>query len=346
MDLLIINHRDLKHPKAGGAEEVIYEVSKRLVKRGVNVTWLAERVNGLREEDEIEGIRVIRRGNPLSIHLYSFFEAKKHEIVIDSVAHAVPFYSYLVNPKTVGLVHHVHQEVVKYELNPFLAKTVSFLEKGLKNYGRIIAVSNTTRRDLIEKLGVNPSKIKVIYNGIDHEKYKPGKKSDEPTILWIGRLKKYKNPLDAIQIAKRVKAKLIMAGGGDLETLVKKKIAEVNGEYLGRVSEEKKIELYQSAWIVIVTSFIEGWSMVTLEANSCGTPVIGYDKGSLPEIIKNGVNGYIVKYKGIEEMSKIINDLINDEKRIKQLWMSSYEESLRYNWDKSAEEYYEYLRRL
>jgi glycosyltransferase involved in cell wall biosynthesis len=86
--------------------------------------------------------------------------------------------------------------------------------------------------------------------------------------------------------------------------------------------------------------------MVTLEANSCGTPVIGYDKGSLPEIIKNGVNGYIVKYKGIEEMSKIINDLINDEKRIKQLWMSSYEESLRYNWDKSADEYYEYLKQM
>jgi len=53
---------------------------------------------------------------------------------------------------------------------------------------------------------------------------------------------------------------------------------------VGRVSEEDKIRLYQSAWIVIVTSFIEGWSMVTVEANACGTPVVAYDKGSLPEL--------------------------------------------------------------
>ncbi|ADX86447.1 glycosyltransferase family 4 protein [Saccharolobus islandicus] len=343
MDLLIINHRDLRHNKAGGAEQVIYEISRRLVKKGVNITWLSEEVKGLPKEEEIENIRIIRRGNSLTLHLYAPVEARKHKIVIDSVAHAVPFYSYLVNKNAIALVHHVHQDVVKYELNPIIARAVAFSERSVSNYKSIIAVSNTTKRDLVEKLKARENRIEVIRNGIDHNVYKPGNKASEPLILWIGRLKKYKNPLDAIEIAKRVKAKLIIAGGGDLEKEVIEKIKSVNGEYLGRVSEEDKIRLYQSAWIVIVTSFIEGWSMVTVEANACGTPVVAYDKGSLPEIIRNGVNGYIVEYKNIERMSKIINDLIGNEDRIKELWKNSYQESLNYDWDKSSEKYYNYL---
>ncbi len=344
MDLLIINHRDLKHPRAGGAEEVIYQISRRLVKKGINVTWLAEQVSGLKREEIIDDIRIIRRGNSLTLHLFSLNEAKKHDIVIDSVAHAVPFYSFLTNKKSIALVHHVHQEVVKYELNWFLSKVVATLERDIRNYNNVIAVSRTTKSDLVEKLKVREEKIKVIYNGIDHYKYKPGKKSDEPFILWIGRLKNYKNPLDAIEIAKRANVKLVMAGAGDLESIVRSKIREVNGEYLGKVSEEEKIKLYQSSWITLVTSFIEGWSMVTLEANSCGTPVIGYNKGSLPEIIKEGVNGYIISYKDVEKASKIIKELIRNESELKRLWKSSYEESLLYDWDKSANEYYEYLR--
>ncbi|QPG49975.1 glycosyltransferase family 4 protein [Saccharolobus solfataricus] len=343
MDLLITNHRDLRHRKAGGAEQVIYEISRRLVKKGVSVTWLSEEIKGLPKEEEIENIRIIRRGNSITLHLYAPIEARRHEIVIDSVAHAVPFYSYLVNKNAIALVHHVHQDVVKYELNPIMARAVAFSERSVSNYKSIIAVSNTTKRDLVERLKAKEDRIEVIHNGIDHNIYRPGKKASEPTILWIGRLKKYKNPLDAIDVAKRVKAKLVMAGGGDLENEVVQKIKTINGEYLGRVSEEDKIRLYQSAWIVIVTSFIEGWSMVTVEANACGTPVIAYNKGSLPEIIKNGVNGYIVNYKDIEAMSKIINELIEDEKRIKELWKSSYEESLNYDWDKSSEKYYNYL---
>ena len=342
MDLLIVNHRDLKHPRAGGAEQVIYEVGRRLVKRGVNVTWLAEGVKGLEDRDEIEGVRILRRGNVFSLHLYSLLEARKYDVVIDSVAHAVPFFSYLVNDNAIALVHHVHQEVLKYELNPIMARVLGELEKGIRYYKRVIGVSETTKKDLMNLLKVKS--VDVIKNGVDHDKYKPsGEKFSEPTILWIGRLKKYKNPLDAIEVGKRVKARLIIVGGGDLEDVVKRRISEVNGVYLGKVSEREKIELYQKSWIVIVTSFIEGWSMVTVEANACGTPVIAYNRGSLPEIIKNGVNGYIVDYKDVEKMSEIINYLISNESEIKRMWRSSYEESLKYDWDKTADEYYKYL---
>ncbi len=345
MDLLIVNHRDPKHPKAGGAEEVLYQVGRRLVKKGVKVTWLSEGVKGLEGEEEIEGIRIKRRGSPLTLHLYSIKEAMNHEIVVDSIAHAVPFYSFLVNEKAIALVHHVHQEVVYYELSKFKAWTVSTLERDIRKYDRVIAVSNTTKRDLSEKLGVDPEKVTTILNGLDHQKFRPGKKSEEPTLLWIGRMKKYKNPLDAVEVAKRTGMKLVVAGGGELEREVKRKVEEIGGVFLGKVSEEEKVKLYQSAWITLVTSFIEGWSMVTVESNACGTPVIAYKRGSLPEVVKEGVNGYLVEYKDVEGMAKRVKEVV-ESGEVRELWRSSYEESLNYDWDKTSDAYYSYLRKV
>ena len=57
-----------------------------------------------------------RRGDPLSLHFFSLVEARRHEFVLDSVAHAVPFFYYLVNPYSAALVHHVHQDVLDLEL--------------------------------------------------------------------------------------------------------------------------------------------------------------------------------------------------------------------------------------
>ncbi|MCG3110132.1 hypothetical protein L3N51_02429 [Metallosphaera sp. J1] len=180
MKLLFVNHRDVYHPQAGGAENVILEVAKRLVKRGVDVSWLSEAVGS--PPNTVEGVKLLHAGNQVSLHLHSLRFAREYDVVVDSVAHAVPFFSYLVNRKSIALVHHVHQEVVKYELNPLTALLVRQLEKGVRGYPWIISVSNTTKRDLVS-LKVDPSRVTVIHNGIDHSLYRPGEKSSTPTIL-------------------------------------------------------------------------------------------------------------------------------------------------------------------
>ncbi|QIW25164.1 glycosyltransferase family 1 protein [Sulfolobus sp. S-194] len=346
MKLLIVNHRDIFHPQAGGAERVIYEVSRRLVKKGYDVTWLSENVGSF--NDELDGIKFLHTGNKYTLHFRSLSYAKKgYDVVIDSIAHAVPFFSYIVNKKSVALVHHVHQDVVKYELNPLLAFIIRQLEKSIRNYPYIISVSNTTKNELIKRFRIDESKITVIYNGIDHEIYKPGEKSSTPTVLWIGRLKNYKNPLDAVKIFKKVrnnKAILYIAGGGDLEENVKRAIAgQKNIIFLGKVNESQKIKLYQQAWVVISTSFIEGWGMTIVEANSCGTPTVAYSSGSIPEIIEDGVNGFLVEYKNIDMFAEKLNYILDDENVMKYLSKRSYESSLKYDWNKTADEYYKYI---
>ncbi|MEM0175222.1 MAG: glycosyltransferase family 4 protein [Metallosphaera sp.] len=337
MDLLLVNHRDPRHPQAGGAEQVLLEVGKRLAKH-MSVTWLAESVPGLPGEEEIDGILVKRRGNRGSLHLHSLMEAKRHEVVIDSVAHAVPFFSYKVNKRTIALIHHVHQGVLDLEAGK-LSPILKWLERRVKGYNNFIAVSNTTKRDLI-KLGVK-AEIRVIYNGVDHQKYKPGPKG-EPTVLWIGRLKRYKNPLDVYEIARDLDFEFLLAGGGGLESEIRR-LNEPNVKFLGRVSEDEKVRLYQRSWVLISTSFIEGWGMTIVEANSCGTPVVAYATGSVPEIVKEGINGYLVRYKDVKAMREAIVRTISQGER---LFKSSYSESLNYNWDRSAEEYRSYVEAL
>nr|WP_230949670.1 glycosyltransferase family 4 protein [Sulfolobus acidocaldarius] len=326
MKVLVVNHRDIFHPYAGGSEVVIYEVSKRLMENGIEIHWLSENTR-LEGRNEIDGIKLIHKGNKVTLHFHSLKYAKNYDVVMDSVAHAVPFFSYLVNKRTVALVHHVHQYVVDYELSKPLAYVVKKLERYLKKYKRIIAVSHSTKLDLIKLLKIDEHKIEVIHNGVDHDKFRPGEKSPEPMILWIGRLKRYKNPLHAIKIFKmlKTKAKLIIVGKGekDIENqIIQASSSSDNIIYLGRIPEDQKIKLYQSAWVVLSTSFIEGWGMTITEANASGTPAVAYSVGSLPEIIQHGKNGFLVDYEDYTKAAEYIDYILSDENIMKKcLWI-------------------------
>ncbi|MEM3795464.1 MAG: glycosyltransferase family 4 protein [Thermoprotei archaeon] len=351
MDLLVLNHRDPHHPQAGGAEVVLHEVLKRLIKYGVSVTWMSERFNGAKTEEELDGIHIKRAGGSVSLHGYAIQEARKHDAVIDSVAHAAPFLSYLANNHTIALMHSVHQDVLRFEVDPFKAALLRSFERLVKHYPKIVAVSQTTANQLTTRLGVNPNKILVIHPGIDHDKYKPGTKGVRPTILWIGRMMKYKNPLDAVSIYLSLspetlrKTKLIIVGEGELRGQVEQAARKAGATYLGRVSEQYKIKLYQEAWVLLSTSYIEGWGMTVVEANACGTPVVGYATGSIPEIIKQGVNGYTVGYKQIGEAARKIEEIINAPQEERQtLYQNSNKESLKYDWYKTTQNYYQLIK--
>jgi glycosyltransferase involved in cell wall biosynthesis len=113
-------------------------------------------------------------------------------------------------------------------------------------------------------------------------------------------------------------------------------------KYLGRVSEEEKMRLYQSSWAVLSTSFVEGWGMTVTEANACGTPVLGYATGAIPELVRDGVNGLLVRYGDVRGLASLMQRAL-DERFSASLWEGSYRESLKYDWDLTASAYEDYL---
>src|SRR5256885_14406058 len=104
MNIIWVNHRDPRHPQAGGAEVHLREVAKRLVKKGCGVTLISEKFPGSKEEELIDGIKVLRRGGRLGIHLKAPLLvrrlAKDADIVVDDIAHAVPWWSRFVTKRS------------------------------------------------------------------------------------------------------------------------------------------------------------------------------------------------------------------------------------------------------
>lgn len=357
MRILWINHRDPFHPMAGGAEVHLLEVGKRLVQRGHEVTLLAERFDGSEPEEEIGGIRVRRFGGMFTLHIYAPYFVKKNsaefDVIIDDIAHAVPFWSPCFTRRpVVAIVHHVHQRVVETELNTILRCLVRRAERSMREtYENIITVSQTTKRDLVKQLGVEDSKIKVIYHGVDHQMYRPGMKFEEPMILWIGRMMRYKNldhVIEAFKLVSRLikSAKLILAGAGEEEQRIKSLVREkklANITFNGRISGSDKVRLLQGAWCIVYTSEVEGWGMTILEAAACGTPAIAYKSGALGEAIIDGETGLLVNYGDVGSLAERLVELLRNEDLRKELSDNALRYSYNFTWDKSAEQTEEYL---
>lgn len=349
MKILWINHRDPHHPEAGGAEVRLYEIAHRLVKMGHQVTVLAEKPRNLPREETLEGIKIKRLGNKATIHilapLYVRKNGHKYDIIIDDIAHAAPWYSPLVaKTPVIAQVHHVHQDIADIELQKPLAWIIKRAEKTIaKVYKHIITVSLSTKQELVEKLGIEPDRITIVPNGIDTTKYKPGKKDPRPTILWVGRIKRYKNLDHLLQAYKTVKqeildAQLIIIGSGDQEQAMKqlaKKLELRDVHFLGRVPEDEKIKWMQKAWVIVSTSTKEGWGMTVTEAAACRTPAVAYNVSGLKDSIKNMETGILVKPQ-VEALVNIIILLLSDNSLRNKLADNAYKYAQKLDWNRLA----------
>ena len=353
MRILWINHRDPKHPQAGGAEVRLYEIARRLVRRSHEITVLCEKASGLPSEEVLEGIRIKRIGGRASIHLLAPLYVGKHgheyDVTIDDIAHAVPWYSPLVTKTPViAQIHHVHQDVVYVELSKLSAWIINRAERTIaKVYKHFIAVSQSTKEELVKRLGIDPYRVAVVPNGVDLERYKPGPKDPRPTILWVGRIKKYKNLDHLLKAYKIVKqevpdAQLIIIGTGDQEQKIKelaRKLELRDAYFLGKVPEEEKIRWMQRAWIIVSTSMVEGWGMTVTEATACRTPAVAYDVPGLRDSVRHMETGILVPYGDIKTFARAAIMLAEDRELWRKLAGNALNWAKQFDWNKSAEKF-------
>ncbi len=357
LNILIFNWRDTKHKWAGGAEVYIHELAKRWVKDGNSVTLFCG--NGTKRErnEKIDGVQVYRRGGFFLVYfwapLYYLLKFRgKYDVIIDC-ENGIPFFTPLYSRKpTFLLIHHVHQEVFHKSLKPPFAALASFLETKLmplvyKNI-QVITVSPSSKEEIL-KHKLTKTEPVVIYNGVDLNKFKPGQKSKDPMILYLGRLQYYKSLHVLVKAAKQVleqipNAKFIIAGeGGEKKKLIKK--AQRLGilekiSFLGKVTEREKIKLFQKAWMFVNPSFMEGWGITTIEANACGTPAIASDVPGLRDSIRNPHTGFLVPYGRDDKFANRILELIKDKNLRDSLSQEALKWSNEFTWEKSATEFY------
>lgn len=315
MNILIFNWRDIKNSWAGGSELYIHELAKRWKKAGNTITMLAAQdpFQDLPNEEMIDGVRIIRKGGRLSVYfwlpyIYLSKLRKNTDIIID-IENGIPFFTPLFSlKKKIALVYHVHGKQFFYELS-FPLNLVGFiLEKYIFPilYQRtpIIAISKSTKDELI-KLGFRKSNISIVTPGLQYPAVnKKTRKYKRPTILYLGRIKKYKR-LDILidvfpEILKKVpNARLIVAGWGteapQISDIIMKNGFRRNVELLGPVSEKEKRMLLQKSWVMVNPSLHEGWGITVIEANYYGTPAVAFHVPGLSDAIKNNVTGFLCK---------------------------------------------------
>ncbi len=153
-----------------------------------------------------------------------------------------------------------------------------------------------------------------IYHGIDQSVYSYSDTSDG-YLFYLGRVIEEKGAHIAIEAAKAAKKRLIISGMSRhdepyWQKEIEPQIDGVNIQFVGPSDMKKKIKLLQGADAVLFPSRRnEPFGLVMIEAMSCGTPVIGFDDGAVPEVIKDGVSGYVVK-----STKQMIDGILNLDK--------------------------------
>lgn len=148
----------------------------------------------------------------------------------------------------------------------------------------------------------------TVYNGVDTKEYAYSDKPED-YLLYLGSIGANKNPKEAVLSAKAANEKLVIAGRVKDKAYFDREIAPyVDGKqiiFLGEKTKSEVVKLYQGAKALLFpTLWEEPFGLVLIEALSCGTPIIAYPHGAVPEVVEDGKNGFLVS--NVEEMAEKI----------------------------------------
>jgi glycosyltransferase involved in cell wall biosynthesis len=164
-------------------------------------------------------------------------------------------------------------------------------------------------------------------------------------LLYLGRLRYYKSVDTAIRalpllVDSYPDIQFSIAGSGpaksDLQLLAREIGVLDRVRFHGYVSEQEKISLLQEAHVVVNPSLKEGWGLTVLEANACGTPVVGADVPGLRDSICHDITGYLVPHGDHTSLAMAVDRLLGDSNKRQIMGANARDWGLKFDWDASA----------
>ncbi len=153
-----------------------------------------------------------------------------------------------------------------------------------------------------QRLPMKANWAKTVYHGLPLDLYKPGKPDGEPYLAFLGRIAREKRVDRAIEIAKRAGMTLKIAAKVDpadqefFDDEVKHLLDQPGIEFIGEIGEDEKQSFLANATALLFPiDWPEPFGLVMIESMACGTPVIAWKCGSVPEVLEDGVSGYVVE---------------------------------------------------
>jgi glycosyltransferase involved in cell wall biosynthesis len=297
--------------KYGGIEWIVYNLAEGLTKLGHQVTLFASGDSKV----PCKLVSVYPRGllkdnitwqdhtyNLLNLST-AFKKASQFDIIHTHIDLWELYFPSLVKTPCLHTIHNPLYSTAKRDSRLFIF--------GKFKNNNFVAISKAQKRLSRVKLNF----VSVIYNGIRIEDFKFNPKPKDH-FLWAARVEKAKGIENAIKIAKKAKIKLILRGRIDpgQREYFRKKIKPYLGkkiQFLGEYSREEKSKVFSQARALIYPiEWHEPFGLNMVEAMACGTPVIAFKKGSVPEVVKDKKTGFVVKnikeaILAVKEINKI-----------------------------------------
>lgn len=285
--------------KYGPWELVASNLTEGLVNRGLDVTLFAtgDSITNAKHhficKKSYEEDKSINPDVWKLLHISEVFErANKFDIIHNHFDFPALTYSKLVNTPVVTTIHgfsssEIYPVYEKYNENSFY-----------------VSISNADRYEKINY-------VATVYNGINLDDFTFNPKGGN-YLVFLGRICYEKGTYEAIQIAKKLNKKLVIAGLIQEEEYFEKNIKPyIDGnqvEFIGIVGPKQRDELLGNALCTLHPVMEpERFGLTIAESMACGTPVVGFDQGSVKEVVENGKTGYVVNNidEAVESIKKL-----------------------------------------
>ncbi|MBU1709833.1 MAG: glycosyltransferase family 4 protein [Proteobacteria bacterium] len=363
MKILHVIYDDLQNPWCGGGGALrAARINQRLAAEH-EITVITGNFPGA-ENETINNIRYVRIGSSCSYLLsrmsFSFLcpiVLRKYspDIVVQDASFFSPSYANLfVRAPHVTIVHHLMDSHALRLVFPFGFIPYLFEKSILKTSRNILTPSLALRGKITERY--SEKTVMNIPNGVD-DIYFNLVPEEENYMLFLGRIDMYMKGLDILLQAfseindRHVRLKIAGSGKARDKKKLKSLITDLKLDdridLLGRVGEDRKLELLRKAMFLVMPSRFEGWGITAVEANAAGKAVIGTLIDGLSEAVVDAETAMLVEPGNAEELKRAIEELLADKQRRIQLGEKGREHARQFIWDEIAAQqmaYYEAIR--
>lgn len=263
-----------------------------------------------------------------------------------------------VKCRSVITIHDLNFLLYPHFLTKDAARYYGQIDQAVRRSDAIIAVSKATRADIIRLLGVPESKVRVIYEAASPT-FRPLHNPDLPRevqrrfgvrgdfVLFVSTIEPRKNVPTLLRAFRqflddyRLDVQLVLAGQKgwlfeEVFELASELKLEDHALFVGRVSSEELLWLYNAAKALVAPSIYEGFGLTPLEALACGTPVVVANTSSLPEVV--GDAGLLIDPNKADEIAVAMWRILTDSELRKSLIEKGLKRAAHFSWDKAAQE--------
>ena len=306
---------------------------------------------GQPHDEARDGYRVMRRGSrydvfPRAIAAELAGRHGERDALVE-IWNGVPWLSpvWARGPRVVWM-HHIHGAMWNTALPTPLAPLGDLLERRiappLYRRSRVITLSESSKTEMVNKLGWPAANIGVVPPGID-PKFRPGQaKSPTPLVVAVGLIIHSKHFDELIRLLAPLRERLpgfelVIVGEGAERPRLESEIRRLGaGDFvhlLGRISDEDLIGVYQRAWLLTAASDSEGWGMTITEAAACGTPAVVTDIGGHRDALVVGVSGELA---ALATLGQAVEAVLSDSDRLARLTRGALDRAAQLTWDATA----------